>query len=90
MLFAVRTLIIGFTLTLAPYAFGAEQAAPAPAAQPADAPGCPGKADGAPCCATCQDKREAGVAAEKAEGGCPCQRARKARRAASAPAQPAQ
>ena len=87
MLFALRTLIVACTLTLAPYAFGVEQPAPPPAEQPADMAGCPGKADGAPCCATCQDKREAGVAVEKAEGGCPCQRARKAKQAARAPAQ---
>lgn len=47
--------------------------------------GCPGKADGSPCCTSCQD-RQAKIAAGEAPaggGGCPCQeRARRLREAA--------
>jgi hypothetical protein len=89
----MRIWIIGafcFALTaLGSYAVNAEQ--PAPAAAPAvEMEGCPGKADGQPCCTTCQDKREQGLAAAGSEGGCPCQKARKARQAAAAKAKAAQ
>ena len=72
-------------ITTVPYTVRAEEAA-APAAE---MPGCPGKADGAPCCTSCQDKIAQGVDPAKTEGGCPCQRARKAREAAAAKAREA-
>jgi hypothetical protein len=90
----LRTLIVCLALTAlgAPNAVAAEQQPPQAAAveaesPPADAGGCPGKANGAPCCTTCQDKRAQGISAEEQGGGCPCQRARKAREAASKKAQ---
>jgi hypothetical protein len=60
------------------------------AGQPAaDMPGCPGKANGAPCCTSCQDKLAQGIDPAESAGGCPCQRARKAREAAAAKAREA-
>ena len=60
------------------------------AAQPdAAAPGCPGMANGQPCCTSCQDKLAQGIDPSKTEGDCPCQRARKAREAAAAKAKEA-
>jgi len=69
----------------------AGSSAPAPAAVSSDTggasaemAGCPGKADGSPCCTSCQDQREKVAAgAAKPSGGCPCQRARQAREAAA-------
>jgi hypothetical protein len=56
----------------------------APGAAGAEMPGCPGKADGSPCCTSCQDQRAKIAAGEaKPAGGCPCQRARAAREAAA-------
>ena len=51
-----------------------------------DMPGCPGKANGAACCASCQEKQAAEAAAAPAEkpAGCPCQRARAAAKQAAA------
>lgn len=81
-------------VALAPQAARSDDAAaPAAAAatdqQSGDMPGCPGKANGAPCCTSCQDKIAQGVDPSKSEGGCPCQRARKAREAAAAKAREA-
>ena len=63
----------------APVVAAPDPAAAAPAvAQPdAAAGGCPKSPNGA-CCGSCQEKAAQGQSVEKAEGGCPCQRARKA------------
>jgi hypothetical protein len=95
MLKMLRTVFaLGYLLalaTLAPHIVHAgDPAAPAGAAVSSDAaqpdaavPGCPGMANGAPCCTSCQDKLAQGIDPSKSEGGCPCQRARKAREAAA-------
>ena len=74
-----------------PFSAGAEEnsAAVSSGSQTTDGGGCPGAANGAPCCATCQDKVAKGIDPSKSEGGCPCQRARKAREAAAAKAREA-
>ena len=73
-------------IVLAPVALRAEDAAQmsVPAAAPADeGMGCPGKADGKPCCAGCETRQR--ISKGKATGGCPCQqRAREAKEAAEA------
>jgi hypothetical protein len=101
MLTMLRTVLaLGCLLALATFAphtvAAGDPAAPAgaavssDAAQPAaDMPGCPGMANGAPCCTSCQDKLAQGIDPSKTEGGCPCQRARKAREAAAAKAREA-
>ena len=69
---------------------GTAPALTADAGQSADAAGCPGKANGGACCATCQDQQAkaaaaAGAAPEQPAKGCPCQeRARRLREAAEA------
>jgi hypothetical protein len=95
MLKMLRTVFaLGYLLalaTLAPHTVRAgDPAAPAGAAVSSDAaqpyaavPGCPGMANGQPCCTSCQDKLAQGIDPSKSEGGCPCQRARKAREAAA-------
>lgn len=93
MLIAVRTglVAIGCWLAVAaalPLAARAEQPAPAAATdvdqKAADMPGCPGKANGGACCASCQEQHAAdsAKAAAPAAGGCPCQRAKQAAPAA--------
>ena len=98
MYFNARTLLIASVgaLLLGAVAFAparGEAADPSAAAvtsnaqQPgSDMPGCPGKANGAACCASCQAQRAAEAAAAPAEkpAGCPCQRARAAAKAAAA------
>ena len=96
---ARRCLALAFVLAcltfVADAARAGDAAQPAGAAVPADAApaaamqGCPGKANGAPWCTSCQDKLAQGIDPSKSEGGCPCQRARKAREAAAAKAREA-
>jgi hypothetical protein len=98
----MRVITSVLTAALVALAFGTLAAAPAPSADQkpvapavsenvaaADTmPGCPGKANGAPCCAGCQEQHAKLAAAADAgqaapSGGCPCQeRARRLREAA--------
>jgi hypothetical protein len=90
MLMSVVTALFLVCTGLAPTVSWAADDAGSPAvSDKAEMPGCPGKADGAPCCTSCQDKIAQGVDPSKSEGGCPCQRARKAREAAAAKAREA-